>query len=159
MNQSMAPELSKESLKIKIRPLPSFSFPSPVYIVFVLLFYYLLWAGFSHAAEIVFAWDPNPEPDVAGYKICYGFSAGSYSNCIDVGNVTRFTLSDPTLIAGQTCYFSLKAYNTNARESAFCNEISYTIPASTTTTVSVITTSQTTTTITAHEIIIDNGKP
>ena len=35
----------------------------------------------AHAGQVTVAWDPNPEPEVAGYKIYYGTTAGNYT-CI-----------------------------------------------------------------------------
>ena len=37
------------------------------------------------------AWDPEPSPPAAGYKVYYGPAAGNYSSQIDVGNVTAYT--------------------------------------------------------------------
>jgi Fibronectin type III domain len=88
-------------------------------------------AAFS--AEIRLAWDPNTESDLAGYKVYYGTSARtgtdpkscglcSYSTIVPVSNVTTYTLSN--LVAGQTYYFSVTAYDTSNNESGFSNEVS-----------------------------------
>ena len=62
------------------------------------------------AATLTATWNPNPEPDIAGYKLSYGAASGSYTSTIDVGNTTSYVLS---AIAGQTYYFVVRAYNTS----------------------------------------------
>jgi hypothetical protein len=74
------------------------------------------------AAAVNLAWNPNPEPDIAGYLISYGTSPGNYSSTQATGNVTSATLSG--LQEGQTYYFSLKAVNTAGLQSASSAEVS-----------------------------------
>ena len=78
------------------------------------------------AADVRLAWNPNTEPDLAGYKIHYGASSGSYTKSVDVGNVTTATISN--LSEGATYYFASSAYNTAALSSAYSNEVSHTVP-------------------------------
>ena len=63
----------------------------------------------AFAAQVTLAWDPNTEADLAGYKIHYGNTSGSYSVHIDVNNVTTYAVTG--LTAGQTYYFAATAYN------------------------------------------------
>jgi hypothetical protein len=77
-----------------------------------------------HAAEITLAWDQNSEPDIAGYRIYYGQESRSYTNIVDVGNYTTCVIAD--LEDGKTYFFAATAYNTDAYESGYSNEISYT---------------------------------
>ena len=49
-------------------------------------------------------WDPNSEPDLAGYKLHYGLASGSYTSVVDVGNQTSYILTG--LTAGTTYYIS-----------------------------------------------------
>ncbi len=61
---------------------------------------------------IYLRWKPNPETDVAGYKIYYGSPTGySYSNVIDVGNDTVYTIPE-----GVTLYeeIAVTAYDATA---------------------------------------------
>ena len=88
----------------------------------VLLFSILLVSRVCLAAQIRLAWDPNNEPDVAGYKIYYGTSSKSYSGSVDVGNVTSHTLSG--LTQGQTYYVAVTAYNSSGSESGYSSEVS-----------------------------------
>lgn len=90
---------------------------------FLIIFTFL--ARTAHAAEIMLAWDQNPEQDIAGYKIHYGLESDNYATTIDVGNYTTCVLSD--LETGQTYYFAATAYNTAGEESDYSNEISHTV--------------------------------
>lgn len=71
--------------------------------------------------SVTLAWDANSESNLAGYKLYYGTSSGSYSTCIDVGNRTSYTVNglDPLL----TYYFALTAYNTEGQESGYSGEV------------------------------------
>src|SRR5213593_1289354 len=79
----------------------------------------------SSAAQVTLAWDPNTETDLAGYKLYYGLSSGSYPSSVDVCNLTSYTLSG--LLEGQIYYFAVTAYNLSLNESGFSNEVSTTI--------------------------------
>jgi hypothetical protein len=64
----------------------------------------LILSSFTQAAEIRLVWDPNTEPDLAGYMLYYGPVSGEYGTPIDVGNVTTHTLTG--LIQGQIYYLN-----------------------------------------------------
>src|SRR5437867_3989091 len=89
----------------------------------------------SSAAQVTLAWDPNTETDLAGYKLYYGTSSGSYPSSVDVGNLTSYTLSG--LLEGRTYYFAATAYDLNVNESGFSNEVSKAIADVTPPTVSI----------------------
>ena len=42
-------------------------FLSSVLSLLVLLFFF--WIGYAHSAQVTLAWDPNTDPDLAGYEI------------------------------------------------------------------------------------------
>ena len=64
--------------------------------------------------------------DLAGYKVYYGTSSGSYTTPIEVGkDVTTYAVK--TLSAGTTYYFTVTAYNEIGNESDYSNEVSKTI--------------------------------
>jgi hypothetical protein len=65
------------------------------------------------------AWDASPDPNVAGYKLYYGTSSGNYSNTINVGKVTSYSVSG---LAPGTYYFAVSAYDASGNESSFSNE-------------------------------------
>lgn len=85
--------------------------------VFTLLGSIPAWAG---TATLI--WDPNAESDLAGYRVHYGTSPGSYTQVQDAGNVTEQTLNN--LTEGQTYYFAVTAYDTSGNESGYSNEVS-----------------------------------
>ena len=72
------------------------------------------------AGEIKLAWDARPEP-VSGYRVYYGLSSGNYTENIDVGKATTYTLTG--LQDGQTYYIAATAYN-DLGESDYSNEVS-----------------------------------
>jgi hypothetical protein len=67
-------------------------------------------AGRASAAEIKLAWDSNTEPDIAGYVVQYGPASAPYSQQVDIGKVTTWTLTSAT--AGVSYTFRVVAYNT-----------------------------------------------
>jgi hypothetical protein len=81
----------------------------------------------ASAATVTLAWDKNPEPNLAGYKVHYGTSTGNYDYSVDVGNYTSCTISG--LQEGTTYYFAATAYDSNNFESNLSEELAYMIPA------------------------------
>lgn len=76
--------------------------------------------------SVTLAWDPNPEPDVAGYIVYYGTVSRNYPFHTNVGNVTTATIYG--LREGVTYYFAIAATNSTGLESDFSNEITNHIP-------------------------------
>jgi hypothetical protein len=76
--------------------------------------------------KVTLEWDPNTEPDLAGYIIYYGHESTNYLYFIDVGNQTNCTIAD--LQPGETYYFSATAYNTSGAESDYSIEVIYSVP-------------------------------
>jgi Fibronectin type III domain len=79
-----------------------------------------VWADVS----VPLAWNASADPNVAGYKIYYGTVSQTYTNSVDVGNVTSVVI--PGLVAGTTYYFAATTYTAAGVESQFSNEASYT---------------------------------
>ena len=79
------------------------------------------------AATVALAWDPVTTVPVAGYKVHYGTTPGTYPTKVDIGNATSYTV--PNLTAGATYYFAVTVYDAALNESGYSNEISYTAPA------------------------------
>lgn len=75
----------------------------------------------GETGSIKLAWDPNTDPNVAGYKVYYGTSPGKYGHGFAVGNVTTYVLTG--LIKGQKYYLAITAYNKAGKESKFSTEI------------------------------------
>ncbi len=78
------------------------------------------------AAEIRVSWIADTDADLAGYKVYYGTSSGSYDNILDVGPSTSVEIGG--LSQGETYYFVVTAYDTSGNESAFSEEKSICIP-------------------------------
>ncbi len=78
----------------------------------------------TYGAEVSLAWDANSEPDLAGYIIYYGDASGDYSNSLDVGDITEFTVTG--LDDGGTYYFAATAYDLDGNESAYSEELVHT---------------------------------
>jgi len=76
----------------------------------------------SEAAGTALAWDPSPSPGVVGYKVHYGSISGTYTQIIDVGNVTNTVVTN--LVVGTTNYFAVTSYDSTGLESQPSNEIS-----------------------------------
>ncbi len=64
--------------------------------------------------------------NVTGYKIYYGTSEGNYTENIDVGNVTQYSISLLSLAEGTTYYFVVRAYDVSS-ESDNSNTAKYTV--------------------------------
>ncbi len=85
-----------------------------------------------YASDVSLTWDApimnvdgSPLTDLKGYKVYYGTESNNYSENIDVGNVTNYTVSN--LSDGTTYYFAVTAYDTSGNESDYSNEVSKTI--------------------------------
>jgi len=96
-----------------------------LFIVLAVLFLFPL-AETAHSATVTLAWDPNPEPTVAGYRLYVGTSPGYYTSSVDVAASTRATIS--SLIEGVTYYMAVTAYDTSGNQSGYSDEIVYTVP-------------------------------
>lgn len=77
----------------------------------------------ASAGQVKLAWDPpDSATDVTGYIIHYGVAPGAYSQYVDVGNTTNYSISN--LISGKTYYFSVTSYNAARYQSTYSNEVS-----------------------------------
>ena len=86
----------------------------------------LLFAAFvsmAKAASVTLAWDASTSPDVAGYRIYFGPTSGSYSGTVEAGNFTTNTILG--LSNNSTTFFAVTAYDIDGIESDFSNEIKY----------------------------------
>lgn len=95
-------------------------------------------------------WDAST--GATGYKLYYGSVSGTYTQVVDVGNVTTYVIPN---LAPAVYYFVVTAYNANG-ESGYSNQVSKEI---TTTTTTTTTTSTTTTTTLNHRPMIVSLTP
>ena len=72
--------------------------------------------------QVTLTWDQGSESDLAGYKVYFGTSSGTYSLPTDVGLTNQHTV--PNLTEGMTYYFAVTAYDTAGNESLPSNEVS-----------------------------------
>jgi len=91
-----------------------------LYTIPVLLF---LLCSFTQAMaeDVSLAWDPSISSNIAGYKIYFGNSSGSYGAPVSIGNQTAYTI---TGLTSGTYYFAVTAFDTDGNESDFSNEVS-----------------------------------
>lgn len=81
--------------------------------------------AFQKQAEITFNWEPNSEPDLAGYRLYYRSlsSRGLYKFCAEIDKeVSSYTI---TVQANRSYSFILTAYDEEGFESGFSNEAIY----------------------------------
>ncbi len=94
----------------------------------ILMLTLLFAAPDAFSASATLSWDApttntdgSPLADLAGYKLYYGTSSGSYSQTINVGTTSSYTV---TGLLGGTYYFAVTAYDSEGNESAYSNEVS-----------------------------------
>jgi len=83
----------------------------------------------AYSAQSTLAWDSVNDSKVAGYKLHYGSTPGSYTKSLDTGKTTSATVTD--LSEGQTYYFASTAYDSAGNQSAYSNEVSKLVPSTT----------------------------
>ena len=68
--------------------------------------------------------DGTPFTGFAGFKVYYGMSPGTYSNSINVGMTTSYSVNG---LAPGTYYFTVTIFDSSGNESSFSNEASKTV--------------------------------
>src|SRR5688572_845980 len=81
---------------------------------------------FGQMRSVSFFWNPNPESDLAGYRLYYGEQSRRYTMVTALPATTQATI--PGLVIGRKYYFALTAVNTAGIESDFSNELALDIP-------------------------------
>ena len=80
-------------------------------------------------STVTLMWDANPEANIAGYKLKYGFASRVYSVVVPTGKVTEITI--PNMVEGTQYFFAVSAFNDEGLESLDSAEISCVIPINT----------------------------
>src|SRR5882724_5434667 len=75
---------------------------------------------------VTLVWDQVPGLDVQGYTVSYGTTIGQPSFTLDTGPATSITIT--SLDPGQTYYFSVAPYDTDAVAGPPLGELSYSVP-------------------------------
>jgi hypothetical protein len=79
------------------------------------------------AADVKLAWDPNSEPDLAGYKVYHGTASRAYGSPSPLITTPTYTV---TGLPSGKYYFAVTALNRGGLESGYSNEVSTTISSS-----------------------------
>jgi hypothetical protein len=83
----------------------------------------------AHSQSAVVAWDPNSEPDIAGYRIYRSELLGTYPPVsLNNGLTTSTSFTDYTPQNGRTYYYVITAMNSVGMESDYSDAITVTIP-------------------------------
>jgi hypothetical protein len=72
------------------------------------------------------AWDPNPEPEVSGYRVYIGTESKTYTKQVDVGNQT--SLSPSGVDWSKPAFFAVQAYTGGGLSSPLSTELQWTPP-------------------------------
>ena len=96
----------------------------------IVLLTVLFFTGTALSAEVCLEWNPNSEPDLAGYRIFHHVEGQDYIYESPSWEGTATTCCISGLFEGETYYFVARAYDTEALESGDSNEVStYITPA------------------------------
>lgn len=95
------------------------------FLMFFMVFLFMSSVAFATSIQVT--WNANTDSDLSGYKVYYGTtSTGSYTKIVDVGNVTAYSITNPT--TGVTYYVAVTAYDTTGNESEKSTEVSVYVP-------------------------------
>lgn len=78
--------------------------------------------------SVTLQWDPNTEPDLAGYKVYSSTLSGLYGDPIATLPPSVTTYQSTGLVKGVTYFFVVSAYNSQGIESLPSEEVARTIP-------------------------------
>ncbi|MDI3462102.1 MAG: hypothetical protein OJF50_000923 [Nitrospira sp.] len=82
----------------------------------------------SPTGFVTLQWDPNTEPDLAGYKVYSSTLSGLYGDPIATLPPSVTTYQSTGLVKGVTYFFVVSAYNSQGIESLPFEEVARTIP-------------------------------
>jgi hypothetical protein len=82
----------------------------------------LVVAPSSFAVPVTLQWTASTDPQLAGYKVYYGYASRQYSVTVNVGTSTTAAFS--SLRDAQNYYFAVTGYDASGKESAFSKEVS-----------------------------------
>lgn len=104
---------------------------SPGVVQAILCFFLVaLFVSISNAAEvtqITLSWDPNDEPDLAGYNVYRRTADNVYRKPLDMVGIMPNPEYSLTLPYGKKYYFVVSAFNMYGIESPYSNEVSWPI--------------------------------
>jgi PKD repeat protein len=83
---------------------------------------------FAMAAAVTVSWDPNQEPDIAGYEVFYGTASRAYTESVTLSSPDQTSCEVDGLAGGYTYYFAVKAFDLGGQVSEYSNEVYRYIP-------------------------------
>ncbi len=93
----------------------------PLVVVLLLLFSHVA----AYGDQVTLAWDPSDGSGITGYRLYYGTQSDNFSSFVDVGNQTSGTITG--LQEGVTYYVAVTAYDAQGAESAYSNQVDFSI--------------------------------
>ena len=78
-------------------------------------------------SSITLTWDPNPDSDLAGYKVYRATASGAYGAALGTVPAGTVTYQATGLSGNTTYFFVITAYDNAGNESLFSNEVSKSI--------------------------------
>ena len=89
----------------------------------------LLWPTLAVAAvqDCTIAWTARTEADLAGYRISWGTTSGTYTSFATVGRVTTTTCASIGITSAGTYYLIVRAYDTSNQFAANSNQVTFTL--------------------------------
>jgi hypothetical protein len=91
--------------------------------------------GLKGSASVTLSWvapefneDDSPLTNLAGYRIYYGETSGTYTDSVTITGKRSSTTVIGNLSNGSTIHFVVTAFNLHGNESAYSNEIMTTMP-------------------------------
>ena len=89
----------------------------------------LLWPTLAIAAvqDCTIAWTARTEADLAGYRISWGTTSGTYTSFATVGRVTTTTCASIGITSAGTYYLIVRAYDTSNQFAANSNQVTFTL--------------------------------
>jgi hypothetical protein len=76
--------------------------------------------------KVTIGWTASSDPTVTGYYLYYGTATGVYTNKVNVGTNTTFSVAG--MVSGATYFFATTSYNGAGTESVYSSEVSYIVP-------------------------------
>ena len=95
----------------------------------VILATILCFLAHARSATVTVAWDASPGPNVAGYRVKWGFASGAINHVhpVEAGMNLQVTIDEPW-VSGTIVYFTCYAFNSVGVESLPSNEIFWQVP-------------------------------
>ena len=96
--------------------------------VFAIVLLALCCPRLAEAADVTLAWDAPTDGVTTGFLIVYGDASHTYTQQIDVGNRTTFTVTG--LAHRRVHFFAIRGYDAAGNFSDFSDEVSTDVPTS-----------------------------